>query len=94
MKVYVQVIDTRTGIYQTGMIDEPVVKGKEIENALVHFGVCYGNVKWYEKTILNYVSTSICGEVEGTTKIICVITMKQGGNISPYFFLIIFKIVI
>lgn len=43
MKVYVQIVDCRTGIYQCGMIDEPVMEGKEIENALAHFGInCSG----------------------------------------------------
>ena len=44
MKVFVQVIDTRTGVYQTGMIEENVIEGKEIENALLHFGV--SDIKW------------------------------------------------
>ena len=34
MKVFIQVIDMIRGISQYGMIEEPVVKGKEIDNAL------------------------------------------------------------
>lgn len=49
MRVYVQVIDTFTGIYQTGMIDEKVQEGHEVENALGHFGVRYGDVEWETK---------------------------------------------
>lgn len=39
MKIFVQIVDTHTGIYQTGMIDEPVMEGMETLNALKHFGV-------------------------------------------------------
>lgn len=67
MKVFVQVIDTRTAVYQTGMIDEPVVKDKEINNALAHFGVRYGDVNWKNN---NY------GEVEGTSKVVSVVAIE------------------
>ena len=53
MKIYVQVVDTKTGIYQTGMVDEPVIKGSEIDNALRHFGVLYGEVEWVSKYSLS-----------------------------------------
>lgn len=66
MKVYIQIVDTLTGIYQSGMIDEPVVSGKEIDNALGHFGISYGTVNWVNP---NY------GKVENTTKIVSVITI-------------------
>ena len=68
MKVYVEVVDSKTGIYQTGMIDEPVVKGHEIQNALMHFGVVYGEVIW-EARASNY----LFGKVENTTKLISII---------------------
>ena len=68
MKIFVQVVDIRTGIYQSGMIDEPVVKGKEIENALLHFGVSYGNVSW----LLNEPDIK-SGRVNDTTKLVNVI---------------------
>ena len=32
MKVFIQIVDAKTGISQHGMIEEPVIKGKEIEN--------------------------------------------------------------
>lgn len=49
MKVYVQVIDTFTGVYQTGMIDERIQKDLDVSNALAHFGVRYGDVDWEVK---------------------------------------------
>lgn len=69
MKVYITIVDTITGIYQSGMIDEPVVKGQEIANALAHFGISYGNIKWdYEHNF---------GHVEDASKIVSVITIKK-----------------
>lgn len=64
MKVFLQVIDTKTGIYQVGMIEEPVIKGKEVDNALAHFGVTYGNVDWVNENF---------GKVEGTSKVVTVV---------------------
>ena len=72
MKVFVQVIDTRTGVYQTGMIEENVIKGKEIENALLHFGV--SNVKWKPFNQIEN-ANNYFGEVTNTTKVVSVITL-------------------
>lgn len=72
MKVFVQVIDTRTGVYQTGMIEENVIKGKEIENALLHFGV--SNVKWKPFNQIEN-ANNYFGEVINTTKVVSVITL-------------------
>lgn len=69
MKVYIQVIDTKTGVYQTGMIDEPVIEGSEIANTLKHFGVIYGEVNWEQSQYVSNYKT-IQGNIEGTTKII------------------------
>lgn len=69
MKIYVQVVDTKTGIYQTGMVDEPVIKGSEIDNALRHFGVLYGEVEWVSK----YNNKFLNGIVTGTTKVVSII---------------------
>ncbi len=66
-KVYVQIIDSRTGSYQFEMIDEPVTEGNEVSNALMHLGVTFGHVKWSNENV---------GIVEGTTKIVCVIVVK------------------
>ena len=50
MKVFIQIVDTRTGIHQSGMIDEHVIADQEIPNALSHFGVVYGTITWISKT--------------------------------------------
>ena len=68
MKVYVNVIDERTGGYQFEMIDEPVVKGKELENALMHLGVSYGSVEWKCSE-----SDYKFGKIEGTSKVVSVV---------------------
>lgn len=69
MKVYVQVVDTKTGVYQTGMIDEPVMKGLEVQNALKHFGVNNSEVTWKycDSLHIQY------GYIDGTSKVITVI---------------------
>ncbi len=68
MKIYVQVVDTNTGIYNTGMIEESVCKGAEIDNALRCFGVMYGEVEWVTKT-----SMFASGIVAGTSKVVSII---------------------
>lgn len=79
MKVYVQVIDRRTGVYQTGMIDEPIEIGQEIVNALAHFGVSYGSVTWDFKHNIqddenNHDEYNVMtGRIDGTTKVVSVI---------------------
>lgn len=76
MKVYVQIIDTKTGIYQHGMIDEPVTKGFEIANALKHFGVIYSEVEWYNKVINENLNVHLLsGNVINTTKVVNVIAI-------------------
>ena len=72
MKVYIQVIDTITGVYQTGMIDEPVQKGYEIKNAIEHF--TSSNINWISETEYNKI-ISKTGKVEGTTKVISIIAI-------------------
>ena len=70
MKVAIQVFDTNTGIYQCGVIDEPVMAGKEIINALSHFGIRDVEVKWKD-------STSMIGSVEGTSKMVSCMLAKE-----------------
>ena len=70
MKVYVQVIDTRSGISQNGMIEESVEKGFEIANALGHFGVDINTVNWLFKHSNAYIARY--GEVNNTTKVVSV----------------------
>lgn len=75
MKTFVQIIDVNTGVYQTGMIDEPVKKGLEIENAIGHFGISYLDVNWLsENEDKKYINRF--GQVEGTSKIVTVILLK------------------
>ena len=50
MKIFIQVVDSRTGIHQSGMIDEPTKKGFEIPNALGHFGINQLDIDWEYKT--------------------------------------------
>lgn len=78
MKVYVLVVDTRTGIYQSGMIDEPVKEGLEIDNALKHFGIEYCTVEWvsdvnFDTLLESNPSKSMCGYVNDTNKLVNVI---------------------
>ena len=75
MKVFVQIVDTRTAVYQTGMIDEPVVGDKHIVNALAHFGVTYGDVNWHTNYQLQS-TISKFGEVEGTSKVVSVVAIE------------------
>lgn len=71
MKIYLQIVDTRTGIYQCGMIDEPVMKGEEVNNALGHFGISPGSCS------VEYQSNdSEIYRVDGTTKVVSVIKMQ------------------
>lgn len=64
MKIYLQVIDTKTGIYQTGMIDEPTYPGFEMKNALAHFGVLDSEVQYLFKD-----ENFFNGIVPNTTKV-------------------------
>lgn len=74
MKVYVQIVDTRSGISQHGMIEESVQKGFEVANALEHFGVNIHTVEWvYEHSKNNFRIKT--GEVKDTTKIVNVVTI-------------------
>ena len=78
MKIFIQVIDTRTGIYQTGMIDEAALPGQEIGNALMHFGVSYGTVIWDVKHDIDFLDDvkpykTWTGHIDGTTKIVSLI---------------------
>ena len=71
-KVYVLIVDTRSGISQNGMIEEPIKEGFEIDNALRHFGITRGNIEWYNQT--NDVNASIMsGVVSETTKVVNIV---------------------
>ena len=80
MKVFVQIVNTLNGISQTGMIEEPVVKGQEIQNALKHFGVIYGEVIWNSNFVNSDVANNprlLSGYVEGTGKIVNVVVLNK-----------------
>ena len=68
MKVFVQIVDTRTEIYQCGGIEEPVQKGQEVANALGHFGIRIGDVEWQYRA-----DDKMVGAVRDTTKVVSVI---------------------
>ena len=77
-KVYVLIVDTLTGISQNGMIEEPVKENLEIDNALKHFGVIYGEVIWNNDFINVDVANNpklLTGYVEGANKVINVIVL-------------------
>ena len=79
-KVYVLIVDTLTGISQTGMIEEPVVKGQEIQNTLKHFGIVYGEVIWNSNFINVDVANNpklLTGYVEGANKIINIVVLDK-----------------
>lgn len=71
MKVYIQVIDTRSGISQNGMIEEPVKSGFEIANALEHFGVNINTVEWTFEHSNSFIGKF--GHVKDTTKVVSAI---------------------
>lgn len=69
MKVFVQIVDSKSGISQHGMIDEPVQKGFEVLNAVNHFiKVSESDIDWEY-----YSSTFCCGRLKDTTKLISVL---------------------
>ena len=69
MKIYIQIVDTKTGIYQCGMINEPVKEEFQVLNALKHFGV--NDTNWITKET-NYQY----GIIEGTSKVVSVIKIE------------------
>lgn len=70
MRVYITVIDSKTGVYQCGMIDEPAIRGVEIKNALAHFGVQYELLEEKKESEFGFLA-----KVEGTSKLVSVITL-------------------
>lgn len=79
MKVTVQVVNTMTNAVNSCTIDEPVKKGHEVDNALKHLGVSYGEVEWDENLKKSkYDNANIMvGIVTGTTKIITVVAYGE-----------------
>lgn len=74
MKIFVQVINVKDGIYQQGMIDEPIKKGLEVANALGHFGIDINTVEWTSTDATeNYESKF--GAIKETTKVVTVTSL-------------------
>ena len=79
-RVYVQVVDSLTGISQNGMIEEPVKENLEVENAIKHFGVIYGEVTWNSSFINSSIANNprlLTGYVEGANKIVNVVVLDK-----------------
>ena len=74
MKVFVQVINITNGIYQQGMIDEPIKKGLEVANALGHFGIDINTVEWTSTDATEDYESKF-GAVKETTKIVTVTSL-------------------
>ena len=74
MKVYVQVINITNGIYQQGMIDEPVKKGLEVANALGHFGIDINTIEWTSTDATEDYESKF-GAIKETTKVVTVTSL-------------------
>lgn len=70
-KVAVMIVDTRTGVSQFGVVEEPVKEGFEVENALKHFGVDRGHVVFSS----NEDGGLLNGYVEETTKVVSIVVV-------------------
>lgn len=78
MRVYIQIVDSRTGISQNGTIEEPMQKGTEIANALGHFGISINNMEWNYEIIRGDLQNNPfikMGIVKDTTKIVTIIAL-------------------
>lgn len=69
-KVFVQLVDTRTGGYQFEMIQEPVENGFEVLNALKHFGI--DKIDWTISEAKELWETKF-GIIKDTSKVVSVI---------------------
>ena len=79
MKVYVQVVNTRSCIFQAGVIEEPAKKGFEIANAIGHFGVNINSVEWSSNFVnqdLKNTPRLMTGIVTGTDVIVNVVAIQ------------------
>ena len=74
MKVFVEVINITNGIYQQGMIDEPVKKGLEVANALGHFGIDVNTIEWTSTDATEDYESKF-GAIKETTKVVTVTSL-------------------
>ena len=85
MKVFVQVVDTNSGISQYGMIEELVKKGFEVANALGHFGVNINSVEWNSDFVHGDIKNTprlMTGRVSGTSKVVSIVAYEDSKNSS------------
>lgn len=68
MKIHVQVVSSMNDVSQYGGIDEPVKEGHEIDNALAHFGIKFGDCVWEYKS-----DNFLVGKVKDTYKLVTII---------------------
>lgn len=69
-KVFVQLVDTKTGGYQFEMIQEPVADGYEVLNALKHFGI--DSIDWTISDVQELWESKF-GVIKDTSKVVSVI---------------------
>ena len=74
MRVYVQIVDTKTFGYQHEMIEEPIEKGFEVKNAIAHL-VGQVSMEWVSDTSVNLENSPriLSGYITGTNKIVTVV---------------------
>ena len=73
MKVFIQIVDSRTGIYQTAGIEESVMNEKHVDNALAYFGLRDGDIEWLNSSDISLDAKSATlksGKIRDTTKVI------------------------
>ncbi len=76
MKVFIQVIDTKTGIYQYGMIEEPIDIKFQVLNALKHFGIDCVDWVAHEMSFLDGKCEYDIGIICGTSKIVSIVCVS------------------
>ena len=80
MKVHIQILDAISGTAQSGCIEEPVQEGYEIQHTLSLFGVNIASIDWntikYPAKHEKMSNTTVkVGQIEGTAKIVTIVTM-------------------
>ena len=79
MKVFVQIVDTKTGKYEHIMIDEPVVKGHEVSNAVSHL-IGKALIEWNSDFIYEDLANTprlLTGTVCDTNKVLNVVCYEE-----------------
>lgn len=79
MKVFVQIVDTKTGKYEHIMIDEPVTKGHEVDNAISHLigkALIEWNSDFIHKDLVN-TPRLMTGTICDTNKVLNVVCYEE-----------------